>query len=61
MDGSQVPTMIRIKGTISDNTDFDSLSIFFDQLTPFYSNYYTGDVFCQSSDGTKFCKFHKGH
>ena len=49
MDGSKVPTMLRIKGTIANNTNFDSLSIFFDSLTPFYSNYYTGEVFCSSS------------
>jgi hypothetical protein len=49
MDGSKVPTMLRIKGSIADSTNFDSLSIFFDKLTPFYSNYYTGDVFCLST------------
>jgi len=61
MDGSKVPTMLRIKGTVVDNTNFDSLSIFFDQLTPFYSNYYTGDIFCKSTEGTPFCKFNKGY
>lgn len=61
MDGSKVPTMLRIKGSIADNTNFDSLAIFFDKLTPFYSNYYTGDVFCKSTEGTPFCKFHKGN
>lgn len=61
MDGSKVPTMLRIKGSIADNTNFDSLSIFFDKLTPFYQNYYTGDVFCKSTDGTSFCKFKKGY
>lgn len=61
MDGSKVPTMLRVKGSIADNTDFDSLSIFFDKLTPFYSNYYTGDIFCKSTDGTPFCKFNRGY
>lgn len=61
MDGSQVPTMLRIKGTIADSSNFDSLSIFFDKLTPFYSNYYTGDIFCRSTEGTPFCKFSKGY
>jgi len=61
MDGSKVPTMLRIKGTISDNTNFDSLSIFFDKLTPFYTNYYTGDIFCKSTEGTPFCKFNRGY
>lgn len=49
MDGSLVPTLLRIKGTIADSSNFDSLSIFFDKLTPFYSNYYTGDIFCRST------------
>lgn len=61
MDGSKVPTMLRIKGSIADNTNFDSLSIFFDKLTPFYSNYYTGEIFCKSTEGTPFCKFKKGY
>jgi hypothetical protein len=61
MDGSLVPTMLRIKGTIADSTNFDSLSIFFDKLTPFYSNYYTGDIFCRSTEGTPFCKFNRGY
>jgi hypothetical protein len=61
MDGSKVPTMLRIKGTIADSTNFDSLSIFFDKLTPFYSNYYTGDIFCRSTEGTPFCKFNRGY
>jgi hypothetical protein len=61
MDGSKVPTMLRIKGSIADNSNFDSLSIFFDKLTPFYANYYTGDVFCKSTDGTPFCKFRRGY
>jgi hypothetical protein len=52
MDGSKVPMMLRVKGNVADSTNFDSLSIFFDKLTPFYSNYYTGDIFCHSTDGT---------
>lgn len=64
MDGSRVPTMLRIKGTIASTTNFDSLSIFFDKLTPFYTNYYTGDIFCKSSESsgaTPFCKFSRGY
>ncbi len=39
MDGSQVPTLLRIKGTITGNqTALDSLIVFFDTLTPFFSN-----------------------
>lgn len=43
LDGSQVPTLLRIKGTISSASTVDSLIIFFDNsLTPFYSNMYSG-------------------
>lgn len=43
MDGSQVPTLLRIKGTITNNaTTLSSLIVFFDSLTPFFSNLYTG-------------------
>jgi hypothetical protein len=43
MDGSQVPTLLRLKGTITNNaTALDSLVIFFDSLTPFFSNMYAG-------------------
>lgn len=38
MDGSKVPTLLRIKGTIANTTALDSLIIFFDSLTPFFSN-----------------------
>jgi hypothetical protein len=61
MDGSKVPTMLRIKGTITDSTNFDSLSIFFDKMIPFFSNYYTGDIFCKSTDATSSCKFNRGY
>ena len=43
IDGSQVPTLLRIKGTITGNTSaLDSLVIFFDSLTPFFSNKHSG-------------------
>ncbi len=61
LDGSKVPTFLRIKGSISGTTNFDSLSIFFDKLTPFFSNAYTGDVYCTSTDGTPFCQYYDGH
>jgi hypothetical protein len=61
MDGSKVPTFLRIKGTIPGTTNFDSLSIFFDKLTPFFSNAYTGDIYCTSTDGTPFCQYKKGY
>ena len=60
MDGSQVPTLIRAKGSVSSATNFDSLVIFFDKLTPFFSNYHNGDIYCHSTDGAPFCKFSKG-
>lgn len=61
MDGSKVPTVLRVKGTIADTTNFDSLSIFFDKLTPFFENFYTGDIFCKNTLSTSFCKFSKGY
>ena len=43
MDGSQVPTLLRIKGTITGNASaLDSLVVFFDSLTPFFSNKHAG-------------------
>jgi hypothetical protein len=57
MDGSKVPTFLRVKGSITGTTNFHSLSIFFDKLTPFFSNAYTGDVYCTSTDGTPFCQY----
>lgn len=43
MDGSLVPTLLRIKGTITNNqTQLDSLIVFFDSLTPFFSNKESG-------------------
>ena len=36
MDGSQVPTMLRLKGTIAGTTNFHTLNIFFDELEPFF-------------------------
>ena len=43
MDGSQVPTMLRIKGSVTNNqTSLDSLIVFFDTLTPYFSNKHAG-------------------
>ena len=42
MDGSQVPTLLRIKGTVTGASSFDSLVIFFDSLTPFFTNKHSG-------------------
>lgn len=61
MDGSEVPTVLRVKGKIAGTTNFTSLSIFFDKLTPFYANYYTGDIFCESTDaGAPYCQYYQG-
>lgn len=60
MDGSEVPTLLRLKGSVGSATNFDSLAIFFDKLTPFFSNYHNDDIYCHSSDGTPYCKFRKG-
>lgn len=61
MDGSKVPTFLRLKGTITGTTNFYSLTVFFDKLTPFFSNSYTGDIYCTSTDGTPFCQYKKGY
>jgi hypothetical protein len=63
MDGSKVPTLLRIKGintAITGVTNFDSLTVFFDNLTPFFSNYHAGEIFCQSTDGVSMCKHYEG-
>lgn len=57
LDGSTVPTFFRFKGSITD-TNIDSLTIFFDNLKPFYENYYTGDIYCYSSDGSSYCTYY---
>lgn len=61
LDGSQVPTMLRIKGTISNNASaLNSLVVFFDQLTPFFSNMQSGEIYCQNTDNTYPCRYYKG-
>lgn len=43
LDGSTVPTVLRVRGTIANNaTALDSLVVFFDSLTPFFSNKHAG-------------------
>jgi hypothetical protein len=39
LDGSTVPTILRINGTLK--TGDTILSVFFDDLTPFYRNFYS--------------------
>lgn len=65
LDGSQVPTVLRVKGTIANNaTTLDSLVVFFDSLTPFFSNKHAGEIYCYSSDNTnnitKPCRYYQG-
>ena len=61
LDGSQVPTMLRIKGTVTNNASaFDSLVVFFDTLTPFFSNKYAGEIYCYNSDNSASCRYHQG-
>lgn len=63
MDGSQVPTLLRITGAIPSaiNTNGAKISIFFDQLRPYFENYYTGDLYCKTSEGTSnVCQYVKG-
>jgi hypothetical protein len=61
LDGSQVPTLLRVKGTITNNaTTLDSLVIFFDSLTPFFSNKHAGEVYCYNSDNANPCRYYQG-
>lgn len=60
MDGSLVPTLLRVKGYLPSVTNFYSLNIFFDQLAPYFSNYYNGDIFCKTTDPVSKCKYFKG-
>lgn len=61
LDGSQVPTMLRVKGTITNNqTTLDSLIVFFDTMTPFFSNKYSGEVYCYNTDNSYPCRYYQG-
>jgi hypothetical protein len=61
MDGSIVPTMLRIKGSISGNSStFDTLVVFFDKLTPFFSNYESGEIYCYNTGSTYPCIYYQG-
>lgn len=60
LDGSQIPTLLRAKGTIAGATNFNRFCIFFDKLEPFFSNYHNGDIYCKSTDATSKCKYVKG-
>jgi hypothetical protein len=61
LDGSQVPTLLRVKGTITNNaTTLDSLVIFFDSLTPFFSNKHAEEVYCYNSDNANPCRYYQG-
>ena len=61
MDGSKVPTMLRIKGnTAATVTNFYSLCLFFDILAPYFSNLHNGDIYCQTTDPISKCKYYKG-
>lgn len=43
LDGSKVPTLIKIKGSIpaGSTTNLKKIAVFFDNLTPFFANLYT--------------------
>lgn len=60
MDGSEVPTLFRVKGAVPSSTNFNTLNLFFDKITPFFENYHNGDIYCESTDGDPYCKFYKG-
>lgn len=62
LDGSKIPTMLRLRGsmTIPAGTVLDSLIVFFDSLTPFFSNQHAGEIYCYNSDNTLPCEYYKG-
>jgi hypothetical protein len=60
MDGSQVPTLLRIKGTVTGQPSLDSLVVFFDSLTPFFSNKHAGEINCYNSDNSQPCRYKQG-
>lgn len=64
LDGSTVPTMIKISGSIpsANATNLMKIAVFFDDLTPFYSNLYTNEVYCYGSDPamTGLCDYYPG-
>lgn len=60
MDGSKVPTLFRVQGTVTGTTDFHTLNLFFDKLEPFFENYHNGDIVCKKTTGNSYCKFYRG-
>lgn len=60
LDGSQIPTLLRVKGTIAGATNFNTFCIFVDKLEPFFSNYHNGDIYCKTTNPSSKCKYFKG-
>lgn len=62
LDGSRIPTMLRLNGTMSipSGAVLESLIVFFDSMTPFFSNQHAGEIYCYNSDNTLPCKYYKG-
>jgi hypothetical protein len=52
LDGSKVPTFLKITGSVplGQATNLTKIAIFFDNLTPFFANAYTNEVYCYSTD-----------
>ncbi|KAL4506506.1 hypothetical protein ABPG72_000077 [Tetrahymena utriculariae] len=50
-NGFLVPTVIKIEGklTSNQNSNINRFSVFFDNLTPFYKNSYSNDIYCGGS------------
>jgi hypothetical protein len=42
MDGSKVPTILRITGSVANVTNISKIIVFFDRLEPYFQNQYTG-------------------
>lgn len=64
LDGSTVPTMIQVSGSIPSGNAINlmKIAVFFDDLTPFYHNLYTNEVYCYGTDPsmTGLCDYRPG-
>jgi hypothetical protein len=64
LDGSTVPTFLKITGNVpaGQATSLSKIAIFFDNLTPFFANLYTNEVYCYGTDSAMIglCDYRQG-
>lgn len=64
LDGSTVPTFLKITGSVpaGQATSLSKIAIFFDNLTPFFSNVYSQEVYCYGTDAAMMglCDYRQG-